>query len=294
MKNKLISVIAALSMAVTTLGGMATVAHAETTWNYDIDSDTVINDDVVVPMNKQLGIGYYNRCVVIINGSLTLEAGTEDLWYDAEEDEWDDFGDDGGWIYPFNGSLLIINGDLNVNKKCDAYVYNYDMGSRIIVTGSINNNGGEVEKGVITTSLSSIGYVADTDANYEYFTSGGKVYTFNGSEFVETTLDAVAKSTPATATYANVGDYPAQFAGDTPASAWSVTVTPGSDTIENIDVKVNGQSSNEGAWNGMNITGGTVVFGVAVNLAADAVNSVTAVVNGSDVTTTRVTSKVVE
>ena len=90
----------------------------------------------------------------------------------------------------------------------------------------------------------------------------------------------------ATAAYTQVGDYPAQLEGDSPASAWSVTITPGDDAITSLDVKVNGKGSDDGAWNGPVITDGTVVFAVAVNLAADAVNSVTAVVNGSDVTAT--------
>lgn len=89
----------------------------------------------------------------------------------------------------------------------------------------------------------------------------------------------------ATATYEKVGDYPAQFSGDKPASAWSVTVTPGKSTIDTIDVKVNDKGSEEGTWNGVNITGEPVVFAVAVNLAAADVSSVTAVVNGYDIIT---------
>ena len=85
------------------------------------------------------------------------------------------------------------------------------------------------------------------------------------------------------AEYTQVGDYTGK---DDVASAWTVTVTPGTYTIESLDVKVNGQGSDDGAWNGMNITSGTVTFAVAVNLAAVDVSSVTAVVNGSDVTTT--------
>ncbi|MBQ3426542.1 MAG: hypothetical protein IJH37_05280 [Clostridia bacterium] len=107
----------------------------------------------------------------------------------------------------------------------------------------------------------------------------------NHNDLAEASVGVTIGEKAATATYENIGDY--NYGDDDKASAWSVTVTPGSTAIESIDVKVNGKSSEEGKWED-GVFSGSITFGVAVDKAADEVESVTAVVNDEDVETTRI------
>ena len=106
----------------------------------------------------------------------------------------------------------------------------------------------------------------------------------NHNDLAENSVTVAIQAKAATATYENIGD----FARADNASAWAVTVTPGSAAIESIDVKVNGRSSEEGIWSDSTVFSGAIQFGVAVNISADQVESVTAVVDGEDVVTTLV------
>lgn len=108
----------------------------------------------------------------------------------------------------------------------------------------------------------------------------------NHNDLAENSLTATIEAKAATATYENIGEY--ERSDDDKASAWSVTVTPGSTAMESIDVKVNGISSREGAWISGTAFSGPVQFGVAVNAPVEAIESVTAVVDGEDVETTLV------
>ena len=108
----------------------------------------------------------------------------------------------------------------------------------------------------------------------------------NHNDIAEASVTATIEDKAATATYENVGNVSgAGYDGE--ASAWAVTVEPGSTAIESIDVRVNDQkTSEEGAWTDTVLFGGSVTFGVAVDAAADKINSIKAVVNGSDIETT--------
>ena len=108
----------------------------------------------------------------------------------------------------------------------------------------------------------------------------------NGIRSIEFVIDT---SKPATATYAQVGgDYDPQFDGDTAASVWKVTVTPGSDAITSLSVKVNGDKEpNNKLPETAQLSGmSEVVFGVVVNAEHSAVTSIAALVNGKAVVTT--------
>jgi len=110
----------------------------------------------------------------------------------------------------------------------------------------------------------------------------------NHNDIAEKSVTATIGEKAAGATYAYVDEYTGdQYEGE--ASAWTVTVEPGSTAIESLDVKVNDQkTSKEGAWTDTVLFGGSVTFGVAVNATADKVTSMTAVVNGADVPATRI------
>ncbi len=97
--------------------------------------------------------------------------------------------------------------------------------------------------------------------------------------------------TPATATYEQVGEDYATETGDESvdaASVFKLTITAGTDAITSVGVKVNGVEANEGtiALDQTVITGGSTVFAVVVNAAASEVKSMTAVINGANVTAT--------
>ena len=91
----------------------------------------------------------------------------------------------------------------------------------------------------------------------------------------------------ATATYAQVGkDYSSNTAVDNKASLWKVTVTPGTDTIETLSVKVNGKTPEAPLSDTTQFSGGSIIFGVVLNGTAADVESFNALVNGKAVTTT--------
>ena len=68
------------------------------------------------------------------------------------------------------------------------------------------------------------------------------------------------------------------------ASAWALTVVPGTDPIESLNVKVNGHDANEDSILTPSITGGEVIVGVVVNHAAADISEMTAVVNDTAIT----------
>lgn len=88
-------------------------------------------------------------------------------------------------------------------------------------------------------------------------------------------------STDPTATYSQIGDYTTETGTDDNGSAFTFTVTPGSETITSVGVKVNGIEADRTA--ATEITSGSAVFAVAVDTSADKVESITAVLNGADV-----------
>ncbi len=176
-----------------TLGSVATVAHADTElFDAEISTDTVYNDNVTVSTEGVVWFGTENhRCIIVINGDLTLE---ESFWDEEMEDDIP-----GGLVYVNAGSLVIVNGDLHC--KSGSSLLN-DLGTeKVIVTGTVTIDYAAVVSYELLydTSLQDITYVPENDNHYAYFTSDTKLYTFNGSTFVETTEAAVSKTQPSTA-----------------------------------------------------------------------------------------------
>ena len=86
--------------------------------------------------------------------------------------------------------------------------------------------------------------------------------------------------------YAQVGaDYDPQFVGDTYASLWQVTVEPGHEAIESVGIKVTEKESGKaGTVTGeIHVESGTIVFGVVVNGRRAEIGTIEAVVNGVEV-----------
>ena len=188
----LASILSAFMLMSVVLAPVGMVAYAESVVGediYDIDINTVINDDVVVPADAVWAVAWGDDCVVVINGNLTLEDGDPD----------DDI--DGGDLTVDSNGLVIVNGDLYVGVN--GTLSNFGSNSKVVVTGTVTIVPGaaEISDGVLVrTDLQNIAYVDGTIGQDAYFTSGGKFYTFNGSEFVEFTP-------PVTTTFvAQVGD----------------------------------------------------------------------------------------
>ena len=93
---------------------------------------------------------------------------------------------------------------------------------------------------------------------------------------------------PASAVYVQVGgDFTSETESDNIASLWSITVTPGSDAVTSLGVKV---KDSEGILHGTDdvyetpaVSGGSIVAGIVVNHPAADVAGITAVVNGGEV-----------
>ena len=214
MKTKFLSVIAAIAIAMTSFVSLTiTASAAEWTSDSSIEGIIVVNGDVVVPRDNDVNIGENGRCVVTINGNLTLEGYDED-----DEDSY------GAYICLKNRSLIIVNGDVTIGDIAGIDEYE-SPDSKLIVTGTIyDENEGIWLENIITTDLENIEYVEENDEHYEYFTSGNKVYKLDGESFVETTLNAVSKAqvnvTGITLNNSNIDLIPNETA------SLSVTVTP--------------------------------------------------------------------
>ena len=128
-----------------------------------------------------------------------------------------------------------------------------------------------------------------------YGEGSGRSYSFNGIDISGTANVANAemyvlgtRTVEPTATYTQIGDYTSETETDNVGSAFTFTVTPGSETIKTVSVKVNGVAADRTATT--EISSGSAVFAVAVDAAADSVTSITAVINGEDVQASKTTS----
>ena len=139
-------------------------------------------------------------------------------------------------------------------------------------------------------ALYSIGAGSEVDELYGAestvgtVTIGGVVGAKSGDTFVYAPVHA----TPASATYAQVGeDYTSQTAENNTASLWRVTVTPGDTAITSLSVEVNGKTPDAPLSDTTKFSGGgDVSFGVVLNRGAADVTSFVALVNGEAVDTT--------
>ena len=215
----LASVLSAFMIMSVVLAPVGMVAYAESVVGEDIsdiDTNTVIDDDVVVPADNIWPVAWGDDCVVVINGNLTLEDG----------DPSDDI--DGGDLTVDSNGLVIVNGDLYVGVAGTLSNFNTST-AKVVVTGTvtISPDAAEISDGVLVhTDLQNIAYVDGTVGQDAYYTSGGKFYTFNGSEFVEI-------APPVTTTYvAQVGDTKYETLEEALAAAPSGATVK---LLENID-----------------------------------------------------------
>ena len=117
--------------------------------------------------------------------------------------------------------------------------------------------------------------------------SGTYAVTSDGENIIDVVFPKPV--TPPTATYTFIDQFTTETGDDTVdnGSAYNLFVTPGTDTITTVTVKVNGTSADKVATTEIN--SGSAVFAIAVNALKDEVTSITAVLNGVDYTATEKT-----
>ena len=138
--------------------------------------------------------------------------------------------------------------------------------------------------------------VIDLTASSEVSAIDSVVYSGNNDTYLTVEVGSMKISgvdkeigTAPTATYKFINEFKTET-GDNAVdkgSAYNLFVTPGTDEITSVTVKVNGTSADQVATTQIN--SGSAVFAIAVNALKDEVTSITAVLNGVDYTATEKT-----
>ena len=251
----------------------------------------IVKDDVLYTVGQgDKDIGYY-----AVNVTGTQADQTIDITYAADSrtpvffSEGEDIGEDSrignsnircsnGAVYNFPaGPTTIVTlpaGTYNIESavwgtKGNTYTFNLgDDELTIDSTGSLNPS----SKDFTLTDSTTITVTATGSAGA-------------GVDYILITGEVAPAPTPATATSALVWDSetnaPGEYEGV--ASAWNVTVTPGSAGINTIAVTVDGGNADKAFESSTVITEGTVVLGVAVAKAAAGL-VLNVAVNGESIT----------
>ena len=245
-----------------------------------------------------IGGGFYISC-----GNILIEGG--DITATGEE-----AAGIGGGFGADCGSIMIKGGNITATGGDDAAGigsgYDGACGNILIEGGAITATGGDNAAGIGCGVEGDCGNITITDGVTNVTATMGESaqYSIGAAQFGTcgtvtiggTVTDSIFESPytyappkSATATYKQVGkDYDAEFSGDTQASLWKVTVTPGADAVTELNVSVKGKSAakplkSETAFSG----DGGIVFGVVLNgIASDFNGNFAALVNGEAVTTT--------
>ena len=217
---------------------------------------------------------------------------------------------DGGGVYvDSNGAFNMTGGEIRDNKVSSYqkgggvafFTGSFTVSGDAVITGNKDMNNATqnvyVKEGK-TVSIGEgglsdnarIGLTAGSGASTVPLVSGasGNESAFfsdnTGKSFALNKDGQLVSGDFASATYTQVGtDFDPQFSGDKAASLWKLTVEPGSDAITSVTVKIkNDAGESRGADDKFEtpaISGGPVVFAVAVNLAADDIAGMKAVIN---------------
>lgn len=228
------------------------------TYKYDGKTDPVVDFTVRTSILGQNTFYYYN----------VEKKGTHEYWkvtYTKADTLWQ------------NRDITLEPNDPTLTKKPTAKSLTYTGEPQALV------NAGAATNGTIYYSLDNATWSKNIPTKTEagdytvyYKVTGNANYNNLAAASVKSTIK---EPSPATVTYAMLGDYVGE---NDKASAWNVLIFPGDIAIESIDVKVNGKSSEEGAWEDSTVFSGPIIFSVAVNKAAEDVTSMTAVLNGED------------
>lgn len=120
--------------------------------------------------------------------------------------------------------------------------------------------------------------IDSSSAPYTLFDGNGTVTNVtvpDGYEYSNGVLSEKQAETPSSASYELIQEW---ADADDPASAWELTVNPGTYTIDSFTLSISDGTTNYPATNSPNstqVSGGSAVFGVAVNKAASFVQGMT-------------------
>lgn len=181
----------------------------------------------------------------------------------------DTVNDGDGWLKNIGGSketLSSIAVTATSDMKSDTDVAGW-------YSGEFNSFSGINNLYVNTGTGADIAFSSKEGSNPEYI----EVF-YTGSLYVAPT-----------ATYKLINEFKTETdnTAEDKGSAYNLFVTPGTDTIETVTVKVNGTSADKVATT--KIESGSAVFAIAVNALSSEVTSITAVLNNEDYTATEKT-----
>ena len=158
------------------------------------------------------------------------------------------------------------------------------------VKAVVDKENGEIELtvGETTKTLSFENVGTEVDSMKVAIQRGATMYLDNIA------IRDYTKTVNPTATYEQIGDYTSETETDNKASAFKLNVTAGTNAIKSVGAKVNDKMS-ENTINTTINSGSTVVFAIAVNAAAEDVESIKAVIDGTtDIDATPVTVTTIE
>ncbi len=215
-------------------------------------------------------------------------------------------------------SLLAINeegqaGNLYVDGELAASTNRLRFrSSKFDVTVNIDFNAGKLDYTIVTqgqyngTEMSGAETTTTGSKDISSDALGGiKVETGTNIQIADNTYGAIRfygmkvwkdidTTVNPTATYEQIGDYTSETETDNKASAFKLNVTAGTNAIKSVGAKVNDKMS-ENTINTTINSGSTVVFAIAVNAAAEDVESIKAVIDGTtDIDATPVTVTTIE
>ena len=273
MKTKLLSVIAAASIAVTSFVSLAITASAEVySFSYAYDCQRSPSYP-----SKGVTCELSNFAYPLIGWRVfgNTNAGSWTLTYIGV---YKDKSSVSAQLENIAGSVRL---NYNLDTEDNIPIYELKDGNTHIAYGVLC---------AIAENNEEALFIGDTWQN-----GGGYVLSnveLSGSKTITITKDITdieyehEVAAEVSATYTQVGeDYDPQFVGDTYASLWQVTVTPGDEAIESVGIKVTAkESGNEGTVTGsIPVTSGDVVFGVVVNGRRVDIGTIAAIVNGVEV-----------
>ena len=308
MNKKLLSVIAAASLAMTSFAALAVTASAASTVNLSTLTDNYEVQDGTT-LTGTLGGNYM---ITIADGAtVTLE--------DASINADGEYTGEWAGITPLGDATIVLEGTNTVKGFSENYPgifaakdktltikgttgsltvsskgygagigggFYISCGNILIEGGAITATGGDDAAGIGCGVEGECGNIKITDGvtNVTAIMGGSAQYSIGAAKFATcgtvtiggTVTDGIVDSpfiyVPATATYEQVGAYDAQFDGDTAVSLWRVNVKTGTDSITSLDVKLGEYSSDDDTYV-PTITDGHVVLGVITNLTSAGVKN---------------------
>ncbi len=201
---------------------------------------------------------------------------------------------------PDDGSVVFSDADVEsrnasrmtskffvVESSTDTYLANVNVYNPT-TTYTYKVDGEEYATSTVVTGAAPVAPETDpTKPNYKFLR--WEVDSEDSTVYNAVFEEDIPVVTAPTATYKLINEFKTETGNtaEDKGSAYNLFVTPGTDTIETVTVKVNGISADKVATT--KIESGSAVFAIAVNALSSEVTSITAVLNNEDYTATEKT-----